>query len=154
MGIKSDIPVCDSFANIVPIHQVNNNIQNHVRINKLTKTSLNDYSNSNVPKNKDPNVVKHNMNTLGRNQDHPSKTNLHNENNNNNNNNTDLTIFHQNIRGLCNKADELVNSWSTESPHIQCLTEHHLHNHELNCTCIQYYNLGASTVARTAKVVE
>ena len=54
MGIKSDIRVCDSFANIVPIHQMNNNIQNHVHINKLTQTSFNDYTNSNVPKNKDP----------------------------------------------------------------------------------------------------
>jgi len=52
-------------------------------------------------------------------------------------------LFHQNIRGLYNKTDELVNSWTTESPHILCLTEHHLHNHEINSTCIQQYNIGA-----------
>jgi len=39
---------------------------------------------------------------------------------------------------------ELVNSWSTESPHILYLTEHHLHNQEINNTCIQQYKLGAS----------
>ena len=95
MGIKSDIPTCVSFANIVPIHQVNNNIQNHVHINSLTQPSLNDYCNSNIPKNKDPIIVKHNMGTLSKNQDHPRKTTLHKENNN-----IDLSIFHQNIRGL------------------------------------------------------
>ena len=53
------------------------------------------------------------------------KASPHNENNN-----TNWTIFHQNIRGLYNKTDELVNSWTTVSPHILCLTEHHLHNHQ------------------------
>jgi hypothetical protein len=34
---------------------------------------------------------------------------------------SDLTIFHQNIRGLYNKVDELINSWTTES-HIGTLS--------------------------------
>jgi hypothetical protein len=56
VGIKPDIPVCDSFANILAsTHQENNNIQNHEHINNLTRTSLNDYSKSNVPTNKDQN---------------------------------------------------------------------------------------------------
>jgi hypothetical protein len=90
--------------------------------------------------------VKHNIDTLSINQDHPRKASLHNENSN-----TDLTIFHQNIRGLYNKADELVNSWTTESPHILYLTKHHLHNHEINSTCIQYYNLGARYCSKNCK---
>jgi hypothetical protein len=59
----------------------------------------------------------------------------------NKNNNTDI-IFNQNIKGLYNKVVELVNFWTTESPHILRLTEHHLCNHEINSTCICYYNLG------------
>ena len=31
---------------------------------------------------------------------------------------TELKIFHQNIRGLNHKTDELLNCWSTEFPHI------------------------------------
>jgi hypothetical protein len=56
--------------------------------------------------------VKHNTDTPSRNQDHPRQASPHNENDN-----IDLTIFHQNIRGLYSRADELVNSWTTESPH-------------------------------------
>jgi hypothetical protein len=138
MGIKSDMVVSESSANIAPIHQENNNIKNLVHINNLTRTSLNVYNNRNVPTNKDTKTGKHNIDTLSMNQDHPRKAILHNKNNN-----IDLTILHHNIRGLCNKVDELVNSWTTQSPHILCLTEHHLHNHEINSTCIQYYNLGA-----------
>jgi hypothetical protein len=35
-------------------------------------------------------------------------------------------IFHQNIRGLKSKVDELSNSLSSDYPHVMCLTEHHL----------------------------
>jgi hypothetical protein len=73
MCIKSDIPVCKSFANIAPIHQENNNIKNHVHINDLTRTSFNSYSNSNVPTNKDPKIVKHNIDMLSIIQDPPKK---------------------------------------------------------------------------------
>jgi hypothetical protein len=90
--------------------------------------------------------VKHYIDTHSINQDNPRKASLHDENNN-----TDLTVFHQNIRGLYNKADELVNSWKTESPHMLCLTEHHLHNHEINSTFIQYYNRGARYCRKNRK---
>jgi exonuclease III len=66
-----------------------------------------------------------------------------NANPNNNNNNADLIIFHQNIRGLYNEVDELLHFGTTEFPHTLCLTEHHLRGHEINSTCIKYYNLGA-----------
>jgi hypothetical protein len=39
---------------------------------------------------------------------------------------SDLRIYHQNIRGLRNKADELLSQWVSQSPHILCITEHHL----------------------------
>jgi hypothetical protein len=38
---------------------------------------------------------------------------------------SDLRIYHQNIRGLSNKTDELLSQWVSKSPHILCLTEHH-----------------------------
>jgi len=115
MNINADIPVCDGSATIDPTFHINN----------LTRVLLNDYGTSNVSKNKDTNILKHNSDTPSRSQDHPRQASPHNEDNN-----TDLTIFHQNIRGLYNKTDELVNSWTTVSPHILCLTEHHLHNHQ------------------------
>jgi len=54
-----------------------------------------------------------------------------------------LLIFHQNICGLPNKQDELLYSLTEYSPQIICLTEHHLHNEELEGTMINRYTLGA-----------
>jgi exonuclease III len=65
--------------------------------------------------------------------------------------NVALMIFHQNIRGLHNKIDELLNFWTTEFPHILCFKEHHLSDHEINCTCINYYNLGAKYCRKSRK---
>ena len=59
------------------------------------------------------------------------------------NNNTDLVIFHQNIRGLYNKVDELLDLWTKYFPHILCLTEHHLYDHEINSIYVNGYTLGA-----------
>ena len=88
MNINADIPVCDGSATIDPTFHINN----------LTRVLLNDYGTSNVSKNKDTNILKHNSDTPSRSQDHPRQASPHNEDNN-----TDLTIFHQNIRGLYNK---------------------------------------------------
>jgi hypothetical protein len=54
----------------------------------------------------------------------------------NSNNSTPLLIYHQNIRGLQNKIDELSILWSTNFSHILCFTEHHLRSEEINCTYI------------------
>jgi hypothetical protein len=117
MDIKSDMAVSESSASIAPIHQQNNNVKNLIHINNLIRTPLTDYNNSNITTKKDHKIVKHNIDTLSINQDHPRKASLHNKNN------SDLIIFRQNIRGLYNKVVELVNFWTTES-HIFCLTEH------------------------------
>jgi len=45
----------------------------------------------------------------------------------------------------------LLNLWTTEFPHILCLTEHHLRDHEINSTCIKYYNLGAKYCRKSRK---
>jgi len=58
--------------------------------------------------------------------------------------NTDnLRIFHQNIRGLYSKVDELTTHWLNQSPHILCITEHHLRDYEIGNICINHYHLGA-----------
>jgi hypothetical protein len=41
-------------------------------------------------------------------------------------------IFHQSIRGLKSKVDELSNSLSPDYPQIMCLTEHHLKDYEID----------------------
>jgi hypothetical protein len=89
-----------------------------------------------------------------------SYKNIYNINNNNNNNDQDLLslisqsqlrncsslhslsnnclrLYHQNI----NKTDELIWSLSPISPHIHCLTGHHLQDPELYCIFLMHYNL-------------
>ena len=41
--------------------------------------------------------------------------------------------------------------WTTEFPQILCFTEHHLRDHEINSTCIKYYNLGAKYCRKGCK---
>ena len=50
-------------------------------------------------------------------------------------------IVHQNIRGLYYKTDEFVTSIADTSPHVVCLTEHHLRSE-----VVQNINLGQYTV--------
>jgi hypothetical protein len=42
-----------------------------------------------------------------------------------------LRIFHQNIRGLHRKVDELSTQWLKFPPNILCFTEHHLKDYEI-----------------------
>jgi len=62
-----------------------------------------------------------------------------------------LKIFHQNIRGLRNKIDELILHLSECIPQVLCFTEHHLKEFEINNTCIHNYNLGAYYCRKTQK---
>ena len=50
--------------------------------------------------------------------------------------------FHQNIRGLKSKVDELSNSLLPGYPHIKCLTEHHLKDYEIDNLPIDHVKLG------------
>jgi hypothetical protein len=45
---------------------------------------------------------------------------------------SNLTIFHQNIRGIRNETDEFLISLSANEPQIICLSEHHLRTAEIN----------------------
>jgi hypothetical protein len=57
--------------------------------------------------------------------------------------NSSVTVYHQFIRGINNKTDELVNQSGTKIPHLIWLTEHHPCNTEISCANFDSYNLGA-----------
>jgi hypothetical protein len=65
------------------------------------------------------------------------------------NNNNSLNIYHQNIRSLQGKTNELISSLYPELPHLLCLTEQHLVKPELDHTHIEHYNLGAEYCRQT-----
>ena len=58
--------------------------------------------------------------------------------------NKDLMIYHQNIRGLPDKTDEIVNIIETNPPHVLCFTEHHLKSYQLDDIILLNHKLGAS----------
>jgi exonuclease III len=57
-----------------------------------------------------------------------------------------LHIFHQNIRGLRCKSEELILSFEMDNinPHIVCLSEHHMEEQELLHLTLSGYILGSS----------
>jgi hypothetical protein len=93
--------------------------------------------------NNDSRIEKCNIDTFSTNQDHSGNANPHNKNND-----ADSIIFHQNIRGLYNKVDELLNLWTVEFPHILGLTEHYLHDHEINSTYVNLQELCVPYIGR------
>jgi len=146
MGIKSDKAVYESSPFRAPKHQGYNNVRNIEHNNNFTVTSIDDNNSSDTQMNKDSRIEKCNIDTFSTNLDHSRNANPHNKNNN-----ADLIIFHQNIRGLYNKVDELLNLWTIEFPHILYLTEHHLRDHEINSTHVKCYTLGAKYCRKSRK---
>jgi exonuclease III len=63
--------------------------------------------------------------------------------------NKSLKIFHQNIRGLGNKSNELYCHSHLDLPHILCLSEHHLSESELQLIHLTNYSLGANYCRKT-----
>jgi len=63
--------------------------------------------------------------------------------------NTSLKIFHQNIRGLGNKTNELYCHLQHDLPHILHLLEHHLSESGLQLIHLTDYSLGASYSRKT-----
>jgi hypothetical protein len=59
------------------------------------------------------------------------------------NSKTLFKIFHQNIRGLKSKVDELSNSLFPYHLHIMCLTEYHLKDYEIDNLPIDHLKLGS-----------
>jgi len=62
-----------------------------------------------------------------------------------------FTVFYQNICGLPNKKEELLNSLTRNSPQIICITEHHLIDEELEGITLHPYTLGAKFCRRMRK---
>jgi hypothetical protein len=62
-----------------------------------------------------------------------------------------LNVYHQNIRGLAGKTQQLLCSLLFNPPHIICLTEHHLKEYEINNILIDNYDLGARYCRTTYK---
>jgi hypothetical protein len=54
-----------------------------------------------------------------------------------------INIYHQNIRNLRNKTQELLAHLHPNLPHVICLTEHHLHTQEVGCVNMENYTIGA-----------
>ena len=44
----------------------------------------------------------------------------------------DLMTFHQNIRSLNNKTDEILNTLESNPPHLLCFTEQHLKSYQFD----------------------
>jgi hypothetical protein len=57
-----------------------------------------------------------------------------------------LQIFHQNIRGLSSKTDELVNPLKIDNinPHVLCFSERHMEEQDLLHLTLPGYMLGSS----------
>jgi hypothetical protein len=57
-------------------------------------------------------------------------------------------IFHQNIRGLSIKTNELYCHLHRDLPHILYLPEHHLRESELQLTYVTNYSVEPATVGK------
>ena len=62
-------------------------------------------------------------------------------------------LYHQNIRGIYNRIDELQTLLYHNTPQIICLTEHHLKAEEINNTNLDQYKMGASFCRKNFKYV-
>ena len=54
-----------------------------------------------------------------------------------------IKVYHQNIRGLGMKSEEILGHLYPEYPQVLCLTEHHFKNFQIKHKVIENYNLGA-----------
>jgi hypothetical protein len=59
-----------------------------------------------------------------------------------NNSSRNFTIYHQNIRGIFSKIDEIQVSLNHNRPQVICLTEHHLRTGEITNINLDQYKLG------------
>jgi len=85
-------------------------------------------------------------NNIHRDHDQPNKKPISNKQNKNT-----FTLFHQNVCGLLNKKEELLNSLTRNSPQIICITEHHLSDEDLEGITLHPYTLGTKFCRRTHK---
>ena len=112
MGIKT-MKVHGSTTSRASKHKGYSNIKNIEYNNNFRQTSIDDNNSSDTQQNNDPRLHNLMVGTIHANKDHPRNASTRNMNSN-----TDLVIFHQNIRGLYNKLDELLDLWTNDFPHI------------------------------------
>jgi exonuclease III len=62
-----------------------------------------------------------------------------------------FVVFHQNIRGIHNKRDELLLLLYPNPPHVICISEHHLKNDEIETLTLNQYILGAKFCRQSYK---
>ena len=62
-----------------------------------------------------------------------------------------FTLFHQNIRGLTHKIDELLISLLHDNPQVLCVTEHHLRSDEIDNIHLGQYTLSTYFCRKTHK---
>jgi hypothetical protein len=103
---------------------------------------------STASKNVHENIPDNHYNPYFKVKSNPNDTHFkHKYRNNRYNKNVDVEgpfrMYHQNIRGLKGKINQLGVSFLDVAPHIICLTEHHLKDHEIDITHIPSYELGA-----------
>jgi hypothetical protein len=149
MGIKSEKVVHESTISRTSKHKGYSNIKNIKQNTNFMLTSIDDNNSSDTQQNNDLRLHNLNIGTFHANKDHPRNTNTRNMKNN-----TDLVIFHQNVRGLYNKIDELLDLGTQDFSHILCLTEHHLYDHEINSTHVNGYTLGPKYCRKNVNMVK
>jgi len=60
-------------------------------------------------------------------------------------------VFHQNVRGLLNKSEELISFLSPYSPQVLCLTEHHLKHTAIDIKYMDQHKLGTKFCRESLK---
>jgi len=60
-------------------------------------------------------------------------------------------VFHQNVRGLVNKSEELISFLSPNFPQVLCLTEHHLKHTATDIIYMDQYKLGTKFCRESIK---
>jgi hypothetical protein len=68
--------------------------------------------------------------------------------------NRSFKIFHQNIRGIKGKINELMIYLLNDEPCIICLSDHHLNVQDMDVTQIPKYKIGAGYCRKKLKMVE
>jgi len=69
----------------------------------------------------------------------------------NSNKTKSFTVFHQNVRGLLNKSEELISFLSPDFPQVLCLTEHHLKRTETDFIYMYQYKFGTKFCRESLK---
>jgi len=78
----------------------------------------------------------------------------HNDPQSNSNKTKSFTVYHQNVRGLLNKSEELIRLLSPDFPQVLCLSEHRLKHTEIDFMYTDQYKLGGNLCRESLKMVE